>query len=326
MLTWLYLAAAGMLNGSFAVPMKTAKRWSFEHIWAVFSLLAMAVLPWLAVWTAIPEWRALVSSLPAAGLIRLIVLGLLWGVASLLYGLGVDALGVALGISIQLGLSIVAGAILPRLWVEAPPVSASSPGIFYSGIGMMVVGVIVCARAGQDNNAVGSRPNVSRFRRGLIIAVAGGLGAPLLNIGIQYGLSLLPAAGSGTRSGQWVAWALFLSAAAVTQGSYCFARVIARGELRQYFRSQVRFEWLRVAVMAVIWAASIFLYAFSAAALGPLGTSVGWPIFIGLIVVTSNAWGVALGEWKEKSGSRFRQMLAGSVLLIVATFLVARGR
>ena len=48
MLTWLSLAAAGVLNGSFAVPMKTARRWSFEHIWAVFSILAMAVLPWLA--------------------------------------------------------------------------------------------------------------------------------------------------------------------------------------------------------------------------------------------------------------------------------------
>ena len=38
----------------------------------------------------------------------------------------------------------------------------------------------------------------------------------------------------------------------------------------------------------------------SAAALGDLGTSFGWPIFLGLIVVTSNVWGVLLGEWRDR--------------------------
>ena len=324
MLIWAGLAVAGILNGSFAVPMKTVKRWSFEHIWAVFSLLAMVVLPWLAVWTAIPEWRSLLVGAPVVGLARLVALGLTWGVASLLYGLAIDALGVALGISIQLGLSIVAGAILPRFWLDAAP--AQSPAVFYAGVALMVAGVVVCARAGQDSPGSGARGDRSRFRRGLVIAIFGGLGAPLLNIGIQYGTGLLHGAGTSAASGPWVAWALFLTAAAVTQSGYCFFCVFARGASSEYFRAPARAEWLRICAMAVIWAASIGLYAFSAAALGPLGTSVGWPIFIGLIVVTSNAWGLMLGEWRGKPSGRVRQMLVGSAVLIAATFLVAQGR
>ena len=325
MLSWLMLAAAGILNGTFAVPMKTAKRWSFDHIWAVFSLLAMAAVPWLAIWIAIPRWTSLVSGVPAGGINRLIGLGLIWGVASLLYGLAIDALGVSLGISIQLGLSIVVGALLPRLWrtTSAP---AGSSLAFYAGLAMMVAGVIACAGAGRDTSAAAKPRDVSKFRKGLVIAIAGGLGAPLLNVGIQYGLSLLSSAGSAGGSGQVVAWAIFLSAASLTQGGFCLFRVLMRGAQREYFRNGVRSEWLRVGIMAVVWAASVFLYAFAAAALGPLGTSVGWPIFIGLIVVTSNVWGVALGEWKQRSGSQFMQMLAGSGLLIFATFLVAQGR
>jgi L-rhamnose-H+ transport protein len=326
MLSWLTLAAAGILNGTFAVPMKTAKRWGFDHIWAAFSILAMIVLPWLAIWIAIPRWTFLVSSVPVVGLIRLIALGLLWGAASLLYGLAVDALGVSLGISIQLGLSIVVGALVPRLWLSATAAPAGSPVAFYVGLATMVAGVIVCAGAGRGKSASANTRDTSRFRRGLMIAIAGGLGAPLLNIGIQYGLTLLSSYGSERGSGQVVAWVIFLSAASLTQSGFCFARIMMRGTQREYFRGPVGSEWLRVGVMAVVWAASIFLYAFSAAALGPLGTSVGWPIFIGLIVVTSNAWGVALGEWEQKQGSHFRQMLAGSSLLILATFLVAKGR
>jgi len=231
---------------------------------------------------------------------------------------------VALGISIQLGLSIAAGAILPRLWLDAAP--AQSPAVFYAGVALMVAGVIVCARAGQDAPGSGLRGDRTRFRRGLVIAVFGGLGAPLLNIGIQYGTGLLHGDSAGTASGQWVAWTLFLTAAAVTQSGYCFFRVFARGAWSEYFRAPVRAEWLRTCAMAGIWAASIGLYAFSAAALGPLGTSVGWPIFIGLIVVTSNAWGLMLGEWRGKPSGRVRQMLLGSAVLIAATFLVAQGR
>ena len=326
MLSWLMLAAAGILNGTFAVPMKTAKRWSFDHIWAVFSILAMTVLPWLAIWIAVPGWTSLVGGVLVGGLLRLIALGLLWGVASLLYGLAIDALGVSLGISIQLGLSIVVGALLPRLWQTAAAVSAGSSVAFYAGLVVMVAGVIACAGAGRDRSASAKPRDVSRFRRGLVIAIAGGLGAPLLNIGIQYGLSLLASSASAGGSGQAVAWAIFLTAASVTQGGFCFFRIFMRGTQREYFQGAARSEWLRVGLMAVVWAASIFLYAFGAAALGPLGTSVGWPIFIGLIVVTSNVWGVALGEWQQKPGPQFMQMLAGSSLLILATFLVAQGR
>ena len=68
------------------------------------------------------------------------------------------------------------------------------------------------------------------------------------------------------------------------------------------------------------------MYGASAQALGPLGPTVGWPVFIGLIVLTSNAWGVAIGEWRNKPRGRLIEMLAGSALLVVAGFLIVRGQ
>jgi L-rhamnose-H+ transport protein len=177
-------------------------------------------------------------------------------------------------------------------------------------------------KRGRDNGAGVSSKARPHFRRGLVIATLGGLGAPLMSIGIQYGTNLL----SGTASGQWVAWALFLSAASITQSGYCFFRVWQRRGWAEYLAAPAASEWIRIGVMAVVWAASIALYAFSIAALGPLGTSVGWPIFIGVIVVTSNAWGLVLREWRGKAPGSARLMLSGSLVLIGATFLVAQGR
>ena len=75
--------------------------------------------------------------------------------------------------------------------------------------------------------------------------------------------------------------------------------------------------------MSSVWISSVFIYGRSAFGLGRLGISFGWPVFIALIILASNAWGVFLGEWKEKGP--FRRMLWGSAVLVVAAFLIGQG-
>lgn len=329
MWNWLGIIAAGMLNGSFAVPMKTARVWKFEQVWMAFSLLAMAVIPWTGVMLAVPDWADVLAATPTRGWLGLIALGLLWGVASLLYGVAVDLLGIALGFAIQLGLSIVLGALLPMLWSGALKLQTLDDALFLGGLALMVVGVVLCAQAGGAKTAA---PGASgaRFRKGLIIALLGGIGAPLLNFGIQYGISLLRAAGQIPTDARfslktYVAWAVFLSAASVTQAGYCFFRTVKTNSTAAFRSPGAGRDAVTVVVMSVVWAASVFLYGMSAVGLGPLGTSFGWPIFVGLIVLTSNAWGVLLGEWKGTSPRAFRRMLAGSAVLVLAAFLIGQG-
>ncbi len=119
MLSWLGVVLAGLLNGSFAVPLKTTRVWKFNHIWTLHSLLAMCVLPWIVVIAAVPRWSDLLASVPSRGWLTLVGWGVLFGIGSLLYGIAVDLLGIALGFAIQLGLSIVLGALLPLLWAGA---------------------------------------------------------------------------------------------------------------------------------------------------------------------------------------------------------------
>jgi L-rhamnose-H+ transport protein len=314
-----------MLNGTFAVPMKKIRVWTFHQVWGLFSLLAMVVAPWAGILMGIPSWRETLAAIPTCGLIALIALGLVWGAASLLYGLAVDYLGVALGISIMLGLSITVGSLLSLFSAGALHLASVRDFLFLGSLLLMVVGVVTCARAGGTLSSEGhvARP---RFRLGLIIAILAGVGGPLMNVGIQYGRDLLERVGKSAPEQKWVAWAIFLSAAAVTQSGYCLLRTFRAGNARLFWANRALADAGLVVLMSVVWAASIFLYATSTDALGDLGTSFGWPIFIGLIVVTSNVWGVLLGEWRERPRLAFYRMVVGSAILVIAAFLIAQTR
>lgn len=328
------MVAAGLLNGSFAVPLKTARAWKFEHMWTVHSLLAMLVLPWAVVVFAVPNWNAALETVPGSGWLGLVGWGVLFGIASLLYGVAVDLLGIALGFAVQLGLSIVLGALLPLVWSGQLSVRTRGDTFFFGGLAVMVAGVVLCAQAGEaSSNAAGTRLGAGgrRFRKGLVIAIVGGILAPSLNFGIRYGTELLTAAGQLEGASRfpvetYLAWAVFLSAAAMIQAGYCFWRVLKAGGARTFRSPGARRDLLQVVVMSSLWISSVFVYGRSVFGLGWLGYSLGWPVFIALIILASNAWGLMLGEWKGAAPAAFRRMLMGSAVLVVATFLIGQGR
>jgi len=71
---WIGLAAvvlAGVLQGLFAVPMKYARRWNYEHIWLTYSLAGMVVLPWFLTAATVPQATQVYSLTPTGVLIRI---------------------------------------------------------------------------------------------------------------------------------------------------------------------------------------------------------------------------------------------------------------
>ncbi len=331
MLSWIGVILAGALNGTFAVPLKTTRLWKFNHIWTVHSLLAMGVLPWMYVFLTVPNWQATLRAVPWSGWLGLVGWGVLFGIASLLYGVAVDLLGIALGFAIQLGLSIVLGSLLPLFYARAFHLRTGRDWLFLAGLAVMVAGVVLCAQAGGSKSHTDQAALTgARFRKGLVIALIGGVLAPTLNFGIQYGTSLLARVGEMPGSERfpspiYLAWAVFLSASALLQAGFCFERVLRARQAGAWTAPGAQRDAVQVLAMSIVWIASVFVYGRSAFALGRLGNSFGWPIFIALIILTSNVWGVILGEWKGVSKAGFRRMLAGSAVLVLAAFLIGQG-
>jgi len=107
---------AGVLNGSFAVPMKWMHNWAWENIWLAWSAIGLLILP-LGL-TAITVPGLVNVYLRSERMILLVVFcsGLLWGISQVLFGLGIERIGIGLGFAIVISLAAVTGSLVPLLF------------------------------------------------------------------------------------------------------------------------------------------------------------------------------------------------------------------
>jgi L-rhamnose-H+ transport protein len=74
--------------------------------------------------------------------------------------------------------------------------------------------------------------------------------------------------------------------------------------------------------MAVLWTGGLILYGHGASSMGELGSVLGWPVFLAIMILVSSLWGVFSGEWKGASLRAKGLMFAGLVVLMVASGMV----
>src|SRR5580765_1414528 len=97
----------GFASGSFYMPYKKVKGWNWESFWIVGGLFSWLIVPPLAAYLTIPGFMDIIQAQPSRVIGTTFLMGILWGIGGLTYGLGVRYLGVALGSSIILGLCSV---------------------------------------------------------------------------------------------------------------------------------------------------------------------------------------------------------------------------
>ncbi|MGZ4021303.1 MAG: L-rhamnose/proton symporter RhaT [Flavisolibacter sp.] len=149
----------GFASGSFYMPFKKVKGWSWESYWLIGGLFSWLIIPPLAAWLTIPHFSQIIAHTPISTLFYTFLFGLLWGIGGLTYGLGVRYLGVALGSSIILGLCMVFGSLIPSIYYQFVPqsgkdtinmIAGSKWGLFVlGGLVVCVIGIIISGRAGM---------------------------------------------------------------------------------------------------------------------------------------------------------------------------------
>lgn len=148
----------GFASGSFYMPFKKVKGWSWESYWIVGGLFSWLIVPPVAAWLTIPNFGEIIAQADGSTLFYTFLFGLLWGIGGLTYGLGVRYLGVSLGSSIILGLCMVFGSLIPSFYYQVFPqegkdtfsaIAGSTWGItVLLGLGVCIIGMILCGKAG----------------------------------------------------------------------------------------------------------------------------------------------------------------------------------
>jgi L-rhamnose-H+ transport protein len=329
---WLGLAAvvfAGMLQGLFAVPMKYAPRWNYEHIWLTYGLTGMVVLPWLLTAATVPHLAEVYSLTSMSVLVRIAGFGLCWGIGSVLAGLGMNLLGIGLGMAIILGLSASLGSLIPLLILTPQLLHTHQGRMYLVGTAIMLAGIAMCARAGilrdaAHKHSVSGSPKP--FLVGFVICCLSGLFSSALNFSYAFGGEAVDRARSLGASPLWsagVVTALAVSGGFIANLCYCGYLLRKNHTFGRFTGDGSGTGWLCGAVMGLSWFGGQSLYAVGITRMGALGVVIGWPLLMGMIIVTSNAAGVLTGEWNDVSRTTKRFLALGMLIVLVALGILA---
>ena len=73
----------GFASGSFYIPYKKVKGWSWETYWLIGGLFSWLIVPPLAAWLTIPGFANIIAETAFPTLLLTYFFGLLWGIGGL---------------------------------------------------------------------------------------------------------------------------------------------------------------------------------------------------------------------------------------------------
>lgn len=326
--------AAGLVNGSFAAPTKYTTRWKWENIWAVWAVVALFITPWLLAFLTVPHLLRLYQSTSAGLILLLIAFGFGVGLSQVFFGLALAAVGFSIGFAVTIGLSTALGSLVPLIFLHSSEVLTPKGTTVIGGVAAILVGTGCCGLASSKKNrdaaletaaAKGSLPG-SRFSAGLLLCILAGALSPLVNIALAMGSPLMNQAaqqGVGPAHRADVVWPPLLTSTMVPYLAYCFYLWRKNRSFPLFALPGTGLYWLLGAVMGLLWTGSLALYGDAATRLAAIGPVLGWPLFMSVIIISSNVWGFATGEWRGARTKTTALMLAGIGFLILGFVTVA---
>lgn len=322
------LVIAGAMNASFTLPMKFVRTWKWENTWLVYSVFALIALPASAAFSTIPQIAMVYRSSSSGELYRIVAVGAAWGISQILFGIAAQQIGIALTFSLVLGTSAAVGAAVPLLGLNWDKLHTPAGHTLLLGIATVLLGVLICAIAGMMRERSEARHLQKRQNRtavaGLALAILCGCGAALLNIGFAFGSRISSLAiyyGATAENSSNAIWFPLLAAGAIPNLLYCLY-LFRRNASGQNFRIGEYSNFILALAMGMLWFGSVVLYGISAPDLGPLGTSVGWSLFMSIIVIVASFLGIVTGEWKRSGRVPLTTQLFGVSTLVASLFIL----
>jgi L-rhamnose-H+ transport protein len=325
--------AGGILNGSFVAPMKKLRGWRWEHGWFVYSVSGLILIPWIAAVTTVPSLGEVFQTAPAGALRQVLLFGFGWGIGSVLFGLGVDRLGLAVGYGLILGLIAPIGTFLPLLVLHPERLLTAQGVSLLAGTAIVLAGIVLLALAGRlrerasPEAALRAALPAKGFVAGIVICVLAGIFSPMLNFAFVFGEPVRDAAaamGASPGNAANAVWALTLTAGFIANAGYALW-LLKANKTWKLFQEHAGANLLWASLMGLLCFGSFLVYGFGASALGPLGGIVGWPLFMSMSLITSNSLGALSGEWRGAPARAVRLSVLGIATLIVAIVVIATG-
>lgn len=334
----------GFASGSFYIPYKKVRFWSWESYWIVGGLFSWLIIPPLAAWLTIPGFSEIISHAEPTTLGFTFLMGVLWGIGGLTYGLGIRYLGMSLGNSVILGYCAVFGALIPTIYYNYFPAAykisfsqmlASSGGqLVLLGVIVCLTGIVICGRAGvlkeRDLPEEQRKQSIAEFSltKGLIVATVSGILSACFNFGIEAGKPLAEEAvrlGHNPLFQNNVTYVVLLWGGLTTNFIWCMILNARNKTFGDYTNQQspLLANYLFSAIAGTTWFLQFFFYGMGESKLGNGASS--WILHMAFIILISNMWGIFLKEWKGVQPKTRITITIGIMTILASVIIVGYG-
>ena len=328
----LLIILGGVMEGLFTLPIKFTPKWSWENIWAAGSFAALVLVPWPLVFLTVPHIGRVYSIAPLSAIVAAVLFGAGWGGGGIFFGLGVSSLGLSMGTSLIMGLIAIGGSIVPLLLLHGDRLMSRGGTALIVGMGIMFAGLVVCARAGSlrtgNRNNAGTASSLSPFALGLLYCVAAGVLSALVNFALIFGAPIAkPAMAQGLdlATANNAVWALVFTASYLVNFGYCLFKGYREKTMHKFCLASTARYWLLALLMGILWAGGIVVYGRGASMEGTYGPVFGFPIMLIVSILTGNAAGAILGEWRGASTRSQLTMVLGVFIMVLAITILGYG-
>lgn len=320
---------AGIFNGSFTLPMKYSRVWSWENIWIVYSGLSFLTLPWiLAIWF-VPGLVQVYHGLSWQALFYPAFFGLLWGIAQTTFGIAVNMVGMAVAYVIVCGLVCVIGAIVPILILSPADLFQPTGLTMLASMFVLLCGLALYGIAGsRRDREMNKQSGNSNFKAGFALCIFTGVVGGAWNLGFSFSRDIVQRSnslGASSIISTYAVWAIVLSGALLPNVLYPAYLLSRNGTWTAFAQGKLYTELGFGISMALIWFLGIIAYGIGATLVGKYGTSVGFTLFIAATILASTGFGAITGEWSETSVKTRRFLAAGVVTIFASVFILHLG-
>ena len=334
----------GFASGSFYMPYNKVKGWHWESFWIIGGLFSWLIVPPIAAYLTIPDFANIISSTSSSILSTTYIMGLLWGIGGLMYGLGVRYLGMSLGNSVILGFCSAFGALIPSIYYNFVPtvgktsftdmLNSSGGRLVLLGVLVCITGIAICGYAGmlkeKELPEAQKQESVKEFNltKGLIIATISGILSAFFNFGIEAGKSMADTAvaqGFNPLFQNNVIFVVILWGGLTTNFIWCMILNFRNQTFGDYTNkaTPLTSNYVFCALAGTTWFLQFFFYGMGESKMGNGASS--WILHMSFIILVANMWGIYLKEWKNVSQKTLTTFIVGIATIIASVLIVGYG-
>lgn len=330
-------ALGGFASGSFYLPYKKVRGWSWESYWLVGGLFSWVAAPLILGSITVNNLFDVLKQTPGETLWWTYFWGVLWGFGGLTFGLAMRYLGLSLGMAVTLGLCAVFGTLVPPIWLGefGKLISTTSGRVIILGLAVCVVGISICGIAGMMKEKsltdAQKRATIEEFdlRKGLLVAIFSGVMSACMSFGLTAGQSIAELAvkeGTDPLYMNNAPLVIILLGGLTTNAIWTIYLNIRNRTYTDYTNvsAPILANIIFCALAGFTWYFQFFFYGMGDSKMGDYRFS-GWTLHMAFIIAFSSFWGLYLHEWKGANEATMRTISLGILMVILSTAIVGLG-